>query len=177
MTEPTRSNDRTILSEAVTQRVLTRASEIDAALRAGATVAQLRAAALEAGISEQAFDAALSEAQSNEPEVTPAAPPRGGARRRALLVALIALLAGTGLYVVRRAAPAPTVTSEETIVLRCLTPGQAAEILRPHLGPLTQVSTSPNAPQILTVKGPPEDIRKVHSVLEPYEGPGSTCAR
>ena len=66
MTEPTRPNDRKILSEALTKRLLTRAGEIDGVLRAGASIAELRAAALEAGISAEAFDAALSEAQREE---------------------------------------------------------------------------------------------------------------
>lgn len=178
MTDPTRAHETTVLSESLTKRVLTRASEIDAALRSGATIAQLRAAALEAGISEQAFEAALAEAQSGESEVTGRAPSRPRWRRWAVLVAaLVTLIAG---YALRRTVPAgpPIATVEEAILLRCLTPTQALEILRPHLGPTTTVTTNKsNAPNILTVKGPPEDIQKVHSVLEPYEGPGATCVR
>ena len=69
-----------LLSEAARERVLARASEIDAAR--GTRVADLRAAATEAGISAEAFDQALAELESEEGGVAIAAPKASRRRRK-----------------------------------------------------------------------------------------------
>ena len=58
--------DSGVLPEAAAERLLARASELDAARRRGAAVSDLRAAAEEAGISPQAFDAALAELNESD---------------------------------------------------------------------------------------------------------------
>ena len=68
--------DAEVLPEQVASRLLTRASELDAAQRAGTVVAELRAAATEAGISPTAFDAALSELHEGKAQVPDEIKPR-----------------------------------------------------------------------------------------------------
>lgn len=58
--------DPAILPDQLALRVLTRASEIDAARNAQQTITELRTAALGAGISGRAFDTALAELQEQE---------------------------------------------------------------------------------------------------------------
>ena len=98
-----RSSER--VSDSLATRLLERASEIDARLRAGTTVAELRDAAKAAGISDDAFDAALAEVQRADTAPTlpvPAAPTRRFrwwraslvlAVNLALVVAVVAILA------------------------------------------------------------------------------------
>src|SRR5687767_12062143 len=128
--------DAELLPEAMTARVLTRASELDALRRAGASIADLRAAATEAGISPQAFDDALAELRSNESaQVATAAPRR---TRLKAMVAGVALLLGLVFYAAARTvAPASVTTVVETLSMRCLTPAQVGELVRPVVDPRT----------------------------------------
>ena len=73
---PLAEPDAEVLPEQVASRLLTRASELDAAQRAGSAVAELRAAATEAGISSAAFDAALSELHEGKGQVPDEIKPR-----------------------------------------------------------------------------------------------------
>jgi hypothetical protein len=65
--------DAEVLPAQVAERLLKRASELDAARSAGSAVAELRAAAAEAGISADAFDTALGELQKAEQAPAPVA--------------------------------------------------------------------------------------------------------
>jgi hypothetical protein len=61
-----RQPDPEVLPAKVAERVLKRASELEAVRSAGTGVAQLREAAAEAGISTASFDAALGEVRDAE---------------------------------------------------------------------------------------------------------------
>lgn len=88
--------DAEIVPDALTKRVLARASELDALRRAGATVAELRAAATEAGISPEAFDAALAEMRADQStQVSPNV--RTRSRSKMLLVVALAAALAAGL--------------------------------------------------------------------------------
>ncbi len=174
--------DGEVLPEQIASRLLTRASELDAAQRAGTVVAELRAAATEAGISPAAFEAALSELHEEKAQVPAAVDPRWRVRRWAVVSAVLAALLAIGtLYVGRRVTPtvASAGTVEEAFLLRCLTPGEAAELVRPilSLSTNTVVYSPDHAPRVLTVRATPEQLRNVRSVLERHEGTGSgACA-
>ncbi|MEW5916674.1 MAG: hypothetical protein AB1762_09720 [Gemmatimonadota bacterium] len=165
-----------VLPEHVASRLLTRASELDAARRASAAVAELRAAATEAGISSAAFDAALSELREEAqlPQVR-----KAPTRRFPVWKFTVAVTAILAIGVVRAlfppAGPARGM-EEEAFLLRCLTPGQAAELLRPHLRlPENAILHGPHAPGVLTIHGTPEQLRGVRTLLDKYEGNGSSC--
>jgi hypothetical protein len=113
-----REPDAEVLSDPVAERLLARASELDAAHGAGAAVDDLRAAAAEAGISAGAFVVMLSRTPTDA-------------------------VAG---------AAAPMV--EEAFVLRCLSPGEAAELVRPllHLPTNTVIYSPTHAPRVLTIR-------------------------
>jgi hypothetical protein len=174
------------LPEPAATQLLTRASELDAARAAVFSVADLRAAASEAGISACAFDAALAELQGTGQAHVPDV--RGQPRRRSRLWAFaaagVALIAAGALAVSHRAPAgeaavpgAPMV--DEAIVLRCLSPGEAAELIRPllRLRSNTVVYAPAHAPRVLTVRGTPAQLRHVKAVLEKYEGASSpACA-
>jgi hypothetical protein len=179
-----RPTDPDVLPDAVTTRLLERASELDAAQRMGMTIAELRAAAAEAGISAHAFDTALAELDATEqpPVVAPRAKPRRYGRLLAFTSGVIAVLVAiSGIAVTRTPAPAgvgdPTV--EQAFLLRCLSPGQAAVLVRPLLDlPTNTVVVSPNAPGVLTVRGTPAQLGRVRALLDGYDGPGGpACAR
>ena len=127
--------DAEVLPDSAAAQLLARASELDAARTAGAAVAELRAAAAEAGISTSAFDAALDELQeageARVPDVS--GQQRRRASRRALVAGVAALIAVGALAVTRIRTPAPTPMVEEALLLRCLSPGEAAELIRPIL--------------------------------------------
>jgi hypothetical protein len=96
----------------------------------------------------------------------------------------VALIAAGALFVIPRmvvstsSAGPPMV--EQAFLLRCLAPGEAAELVRPLLElPANRVAYSPvNAPRVLTVHATPAQLRNVRSVLDEHERPGSAaCAR
>ncbi len=171
--------DPEVLSETVRTRLLERASELDAAYRAGGTVAELRAAAVEAGISAPAFDAALAELRDAEQtslaQVTPQ--PRRRSRVWAFTAMVVGLFAVGSVGVSRRLVPtsaAPMV--ERTLPLRCLSPEQAAELVRPLLHLPENIVYSRAG--VLTIRATPEQIENVRSVLNENENRASpACAR
>ena len=178
--------DPEVLSEPLATRLLERASELDVASRTGSAVADLRAAAAEAGISALAFDAALAELQDSRTASLPDVreTPRRRSRMWALTAAVAALIAVGAL---RRSQPAPAGDAavpggpivEEAILLRCLSPGEAAELVRPLLGLRSNsvVYSPAHAPRVLTIRATPAQLQKVKSVLEKHEGAGApTCA-
>jgi hypothetical protein len=174
--------DAEVLPAKVAERLITRASELDAAFTSGATLAELRAAAAEAGISSRAFDAAVAEMRVAE-EAPPVAQPKS--RKRPALMALAAgigvlFLASTALVSVRASSgDASAVTSmvEEAIVLRCVTAREAIGLVRPVRHPSTTLTIRPEAPRILRVRGTDAQIRDIRSVLAPFEGDGASCPR
>ncbi|HEY0023326.1 MAG TPA: hypothetical protein VGB24_10465 [Longimicrobium sp.] len=162
--------------------LLARASELDAVRWGGSSVADLRASAAEAGISAEAFDAALAEFQRTPRAGGPASPRRSrwalGAGAVALLLAGMLVGSGTGRRGGGGVAPGvPTI--EEAIVLRCLAPGDAAELVRPVLQDRSsRVLVNPaHAPRVITIRATPALLRQAKAVLAEHEGAGSgTCA-
>jgi hypothetical protein len=156
---------------------------------ANSAVADLRAAAMEAGISQAAFDAALAELNANPSSPVPDI--REQPRRRSRLtspfvIAAVALIA-IGVLTVGRlllptrvgAAPSALMRSEP-ILLRCLSPEDAALLIRPLLPlPSNRVEIfSTEAGRVLTVHATKGQLRTVKSALEKYEGTGSpACVR
>ncbi|MGI9077636.1 MAG: hypothetical protein ACR2G6_09945 [Gemmatimonadaceae bacterium] len=182
--DPPAKSEAEVLPEAIAERLLARASELDVESGGGSSVIDLRAAAAEAGISPAAFDAALAELQTKQEVPLPNVRER---RRRpsrmwALTVLIAALIAG--VYA-RQRAPASEIASpgapivEETILLRCLSPREAAELIRPLLALRSNsvVHSSEQLSRLLTVRATQAQLQNVKSVLEKYEGAGSpTCA-
>ena len=165
--------DTDVVSDAMTARVLARASELDVLRRAGATVAELRAAATEAGISAEAFNDALAEMQNAEV----ARPMAGVARRTRLkaMVSAVALVIGLGLFALMRTTPVVPATVEHALDLRCLTPPQVAELVRPLTDPKTTTITfSSHTPDRFTIRATSGDIARVRSVLEQQQ---ASCPR
>lgn len=178
MADPPLPDDRP-LPAAAAERLLARAAELDAAGGDGPRLAELRSAAAEAGISVPAFDAALAELR--DAERTRAA---GGRRPRlwAAAVGLAALVAVGGLTVARERPPGSAApgTVEEAFLLRCLAPGDAAELLRPLVAdPAAGVVISPaHAPRVLTVRATRARLEQVRAALARADGgEGAACAR
>ena len=135
MSEPTpRTSEREVLSEPVATRVLARAIELDQARASGTTVADLRAAADEVGVSAGAFDAALAEVNDRASVSPPAVQSKASRRFRisvlaAGIVVLVAIAFATVVVPRSRAAISTVPMAEEAIVLRCLSPDEAAELI------------------------------------------------
>lgn len=169
--------ERDVLPAAAAERLLDRASRLDAAREDAVSVAHLRAAATEAGIAPAAFDAALAELRAGaSPPAPPGARPPGRrvwksiAGVAAAVLLAVGALAATGQRT--RADPSPAVpTVEEAILLRCLTPGEAAELVRPliqeHASVLTVRPTT--APRVLTVRTTPAAMQRVKALLAEHE--------
>lgn len=179
-----RHPDHRPLSSADADRLLRRAAELDA--DRGATVTQLREAAREAGISAAGFDAALAELQHRPAEApAPATAPRRtdrGVRRRLGAAGLAVLLAVGAMVAVRNrpsgdAGAAPvTATAEEAFLLRCLAPGEAAELVRPFLAAdrSARATIAPDhAPRVLTIRATPARLAQVRALLAERDGAGS----
>lgn len=122
---PPPDSDAERLPASAAARLIERASELDVHHAAGSAVADLRAAAAEAGISARAFNAALAElhGQENAPVPEVQVVPRTRSRKWV----------------------APVV--EASILLRCLSPGEAAALMSPLLttGSGTVVAGGPAA--------------------------------
>lgn len=166
-------SDPEVLSNPVAERVLSRASELDAALRGGTmAVSELRSAAVEAGISPEAFDAALAEVRDADEAPAPNVTQQPPANRwRWAFAVAAALLAVGSLGVARMATPtaAGVPMIEKTFLLRCLPAGQAAALIRPVLDLPTNAVTA-SADGVLIIHATSAQIEKVQSVLDPYEG-------
>lgn len=169
-----------VLDEPLAVRVLARASELESILGSGVPVPDLRAAAAEAGISTRAFDAALAEVQNAERTHTPhSSAPRSRRRLTGPVTAVVTfLLVVATLAVGRTVAPAPVPATgpivEEAFLLRCLSPIQAAELIRPVLRDRNNATIyAGNAPGIVRVRVTPQDMQRARSVIDKYEAPGS----
>jgi len=86
-----------------------------------------------------------------------------------------AALAIFAFVATRRLAPAAGVV--ETFPLRCLSPDQAIEMLRPTLAERVSVSTRSNSSVgVIDVMGSPEDLQRVRSLLDQYDnGSAAQC--
>jgi hypothetical protein len=75
-------------------------------------------------------------------------------------------------------APPPDATLSETFRLQCLSPEQAAEVLRPHIQATGRISFRANSPLgIINVEASPEEMATARSVLDRYDSPTqSQCA-
>jgi hypothetical protein len=171
------------LADSDAERLLARASELDAA-SAGATVTELREAAAQAGISHRAFDAALAELQGESASraLASEASPRGRGRVLTLVLAATLLIAAGAFAVKRTVVPtgagagANVTAVEEAFLLRCLSGNEAAELVRPLLSrEHTTALVRATAPRVLTIRATPEQLREVRALLEQHEGTGSTA--
>ncbi len=93
----------------------------------------------------------------------------------------IAMVAAVILYwTMLRTAPAPPPGARvsETFQLHCLSPAQAAEVLRPRIQPTALISFRPSSPLgVISVEASREEIAMVRSVLERYDSPAEAqCA-
>ncbi len=67
---------------------------------------------------------------------------------------------------------APTPTVAQRFRLQCLSPAQAAEIVRPTLGQTGKLWLRPDSPLgLLDVETSPETMEKVRSLLDKYDSP------
>ena len=167
--------DPQVLSEPTAARLLARASELDELRRAGSTVAELRAAAAEAGISGPAFDAALTEMQQQAvqaPVPNPIRKPRRLGRVFGLATAsMIALLFGARMLfpVPGSSAPAAGI-AEETILLNCLSRGDAAELVkRQFRTDGSNVTIDMKTSGALIVRGTPEQVARAITAIQDFE--------
>jgi hypothetical protein len=178
-------SDPTVLSEESAAQLLARASELDQLRRAGSTVAELRVAAAEAGIAGPAFEEALAEVQ-RQPSAAAARPrtPRTRTRRAIVQAVAIALALAAMAVVVRgtrkvQESVSTSALRDEAIVLQCLAPAEAAEVIRPllTLSGNRVVARTTEAPRVLTVRVTAEQLEQVKARLAPYEAAGSpSCA-
>ena len=166
--------DAEILPQSVSERVLLRASELDVASRTGASIAQLRAAARDAGISAEAFDAAVEELRAEESRRVPRRRHRvWGIAGVTAIVALIVFI-GVGRLAPPVAASGPVL--EQTLVLRCVSTGQALALIRPLLThPANVVTASQRAPGMITVRATAEQLTRVQAVIDGYERTVPAC--
>ncbi len=178
------SDDR-IIPDPIASTLLRRATELDATLGDGTTVAQLREAAAEAGITNTAFDAALAEL-NDAPTLVRSDGPRVPSRRRYLALAVggAAMLLGVVFALSQSSASsgAPFAIGasmiDETIPLRCLSPSDAAELVRPLL-PLREngILIRAEAPHTIRVRGTATQVERVRAEIERHEPVlGASCA-
>lgn len=173
--------EQKVLAELDAKRVLSRAIELEHARSAGSTVADLRAVAGEVGVSAGSFDAALAEL--DESKQTPAAAkrkrPSWRVRLSVIFGAVIALFA---FYVFMRVPAEQAMVStvrniEEAIMLRCLSPDEAGEMIRLALGPSIRNVELRGRPgsRLLIVRATREQMQKVKALLDEQQAAGSTA--
>lgn len=163
-----------LLSQAVAERLLARASELDAV---HTSIAELRAAAAEAGISAQAFDAALAEVQK---EIPPESQPPAPRRRRWVGIAvgaggaLIAMIAFATVIIPTRAATPVLPFVDLPINSPCILPEQAADVARPFLGDGGSIVASQGG--VLRVRATAVQIDQIRAALKDFEARSPSCA-
>ena len=168
-------SEREMLPTQVSERLLARAAELDAALNGGTELAKLRAAALEAGISSSAFDTALEELRGAGQAPAAQSPRRRPRVATFVLGVCTLLLAGT--MVSRTVIRVPVgATVEEAFLLRCLPPGEAAELVRPtrELASNVTILLPAHAPRVLRIRATPEQLAEMRALLEREDG--AACA-
>lgn len=172
------------LPPATAERLLERASRLDATREDEIQVTELRAAAAEAGIAPRAFDEALEELRAERAPRASAAPPSRRRTPRWIVGATAALLLAVGglatVWSRPSANPTPAAgTVEESILLRCLAVGEAAELVRPLLSDrVSRVTFNPTlAPRVLVMRSTPEKLTRAKALLAEHErGGAGGCA-
>lgn len=147
--------DRDVLPKPAAERLLARASELDAVL------AEMRAR------------------RGKEPGGLVTLPSLLGRWRMVGVVAF--LIACAGMVVMQQRASAVAAqaiaarTIEESLLLRCVAPAEAAEIIRPLLSqPWNTIVINPeSSPNRVRVRGRTFEISRAKSELAKYEGDGS----
>jgi hypothetical protein len=128
---------------------------------------------------------AFDELEPSVPAAQTAASALMRSRRRKVALyyktALGIAMAAIALYMtMSRTVPAPPPSSRvsETFRLQCLSPEQAAEVLRPQIQPTALISFRPSSPLgVIKVEASREDIAAARSVLDRYDSPAeSQCA-
>lgn len=177
------SSERDVLPAEVAERLLRRATLLDTARADMVSVSDLRAGAAEAGISRAAFDTALAELHA---EASGRSDARAGGtmrrrrvRRLGAVAALAIAAAVAGVVQLRHVRQTP-VTSlvEETILVRCLAPEDAAELVRPVLddGQSSATIHRGNAFRAIRIRATPAAMRRVKALLAEQErGPLRSC--
>jgi hypothetical protein len=174
-------SDAEVLSAPVAERLLKRASELDAVRTSGTAVAELRAAAAEAGISADAFDAALGELQKADQAPAPVAAV-GTRRWRSLFIGLagvgaIALVVGMIVIPTRLAVPVPVRMAEHTIQLKCFPADKAVELIRPLLtDPANSILRPGNTTSTVIIRATPEQLENVQAALANVDNPQACTA-
>lgn len=168
---PSPGPERDALPTDVAERLLARAAELDSAQRDSTQIARLREAAAEAGMLPSAFDAALAELRAEGQRRPAKSVARDRRQGRAVLIAII--VAFTAAITTGRAIHAHRAGVEQAFLLRCLSPGDAAALVRPIVDPGTtrlRIS-SRRAPHVLTVRtATKEQMDQVRAVLERQDG-------
>jgi type II secretory pathway component GspD/PulD (secretin) len=172
--------DAEVLPAPVAERLLKRASELDAARTAGTAVAELRSAAAEAGISVDAFDAALGELQKADQGPSPVSAVATRRWRRLFFglagVGAIVLAAATIVIPTRLVAPAAATMVEHIIQLNCLSADKALGLIRPLLtDPANTIVRPGNSSSTLIVRATPEQLRNVRSAIDQVDN-AQSCA-
>jgi hypothetical protein len=159
-------------------QLLARASELDAARISTSGVDELRAAAGEAGISKQAFDQALAELElkhAPESRVT-----RMQRSRLWIFLGGATAFVIAGFIAANRDVKSTSASTElvtESIALRCLDAGDAAELVRPIMGePYNKLQFNGDAPHTLKVQATKEQIAKAKALLESRESAPNACS-
>ena len=160
------------LSDPAAAKLLARASELDAALKGSTSIATLRAAAAEAGISSAAFEAALLEAEAERQAQTPAAGSRRQKTWPRLAAAAVLLLAMITIGVQRSTLPAGII--ERALLVRCLPPQDAAELIRPYLDRTSKV-VIPRGSRVLRIRATPAQLERIQSALDQAERASTAC--
>jgi hypothetical protein len=173
-------SDAEVLPAPVAERLLKRASELDAVRTAGMAVAELRAAATEAGISADAFDAALGELQKADQAPAPVATV-STRRWRSLFIGLaglgaIFLVLAMIAIPARLVAPATAGTMEQIIQLKCIPADKAVELIRPLVTPAATILRPGNTTSTLIIRGTPEQVQKVRAAIDQADN-AQSCAR
>jgi hypothetical protein len=172
------------LPPATAERLLERASRLDVMGADDVPVTRLRTAAAEAGIAPRAFETALEELRAERaPRSSVGVSPGRRTRRWIAGAAVGVALLTAGVLATgwprsgANTLPAPG-TVEEGVVVRCLTPGEAAELVRPLLSdPVSSVQFNPTlAPRVLMLRSTPEKLARAKALLTEQDGAGACAA-
>lgn len=133
---------------------------------------------------EQTTRRAFDDARSSLPAALVAVHTLETARRRNIVryfkaAVGIAIAAGVMIVVVSRVAPVPArvPVAGETFRLQCLSPEQAAVVIKPFISPGSLISIPSRSLGVITVQASNEEMQKVRSILDHYDNAGQAqCA-